>query len=381
MGEQVALLTTPLLLRVRADPAIPVALDAPVAAFGSESVLRVGTTLTKAQKGVTYAIWSQRIADAAFITDPFQPPPAAGVPALAVVDGGRTIRVARPGPSSEATTLAAVGFTPLDTPREGNANLLAFAPGPVRFDATLVVLATKTHRLDSLDGPTPLLGRSVVQLEGAVAQLVRPDPGARLILVRWQQDDKSGLWRVFGGEAGVFYRFVKDGSVLAEEEAYGHQRDDQPPFALKGLERLRIQLNLAIAADPLPDAPVPRDTSPIPLLTLALPAADLPAKLSVQARRALSGLTADLDVPPLLVRVEPSIVPKGQAAKVVLTSRPQETYALEWRRDAMGAPLEGDGGDLALPTDPLEATTTLELVITPADGDPWRVPVPVPVKG
>jgi hypothetical protein len=358
-----------------------VALGTPVASFGAEGVLQVGTTLTKAQKGVTYEIWRQRIADEAFITDPFQPPPAAGVPALVVVDGGRTIRVARPGPSAEASALAAAGFTPLDTPREGNANLLAFAPGPVRVDATLVVLATKTHRLDPLDGSTPLLGRSVVQLEGAVAQLVRPDPGVRLILVRWQQDEKSGLWRVFGGEAGVFYRFVKDGTALGVEEAYGHQRDDQPPFALKGLERLRIQLNLAIAADPLPDAPTPRDTPPIPLLTLALPAADLPAKLSVQARRALSGLTADLDASPLLVRVEPSIVPKGQAAKVVLTSRPQETYALEWRGDAMGAPLEGDGGDLALPTDPLEATTTLELVITPADGDPWRVPVPVPVKG
>jgi sulfur carrier protein ThiS len=379
-GLQIALLSTILPLRVRADRAIPVALDAPVLNVGEEGVLRVGNGASKAQQGVSYQVWSQRIVDEAFFTEPFQPPPPAGVPDLAVVDAGRTIRVARPLTTAEAADLAAAGFTPLDTPREGDANLLAFAPGPARFDATLVVLATKTHRLDPLDGPTPLVGRSVVQLEEAVAQLVRPDPATRLLLVRWQQEEKSGLWRVFGGEPGVFHSFFLEDTLLGLE-AYAHQRDAQPPFHLRGLGRLRIALNLAIAADPLLQAPGRQDGLPVPLVTLDLAAGDLPAKLRVRGRRAMSGLLADLDAPPLLVRVEPAIVPKGEAAKIVLTSRPQESYALESRGSVIGAPQEGDGGDLTLPTDPLEATTPLELVITPPEGERWRVPVIVPVEG
>ncbi|MFM7641801.1 MAG: hypothetical protein ACKO45_09655, partial [Cyanobium sp.] len=379
-GEQVALLSTLLPLRVRADRTIPLALESPVASFGEEGILRLGNAQTKAQTGVSYQLWSQRIAEEAFVTDPFQPPPAAAVPNLAVDDGGRTIRVARPTTSAEASALTAAGFNPLPISREGNANLLAFALGPARFDATWVVLASKRHRLDPLDGSTPLFGTSVVQLEVALAQLVRPDPAAQLTLVRWQQDEKSGLWQVFGGEPGVLYRFSKDGTPLGLE-AYVHQRDEQAPFLARGVGRLRIALNLAIAADPLPGAPPPPDKLLVPLLTLALPPEELPAKVGVRAGRALSGLETDLESLPLLVRVEPPLVPKGTEAKILVLSRAGETYLLESGGREVGSAQEGDGSELSFATKALEATTPFALLITTANRDRQRVPVTVRVEG
>ncbi|MFM7547571.1 MAG: hypothetical protein ACKO8I_01605, partial [Cyanobacteriota bacterium] len=242
------------------------------------------------------------------------------------------------------------------------------------------VLASKRHRLDPLDGSTPLFGTSVVQLEVALAQLVRPDPAVRLTLVRWQQDDKRGLWRLFGGEPGVVHRFAKDGTPLGEE-AYIHQRDDQPPFQARGVGRLRIALNLAIAADSLPELPSARDEPLVPLLTLDLPPEELPAKLAVRARRALSGLEADLETLPVLVRVEPPLVPKGKEAKILFTSRSGDSYALEVDGADAGPALQGDDSELAFVTEALEATTTVVLRLTVASGKSLRVPVTLRVEG
>jgi hypothetical protein len=119
----------------------------------------------------------------------------------------------------------------------------------------------------------------------------------------------------------------------------------------------------------------------VPLLTLDLRPEDLPAKLAVRARRALSGLEADLETLPLLVRVEPPLVPKGKEAKILFNSRSGDTYALEVDGVDAGPALRGDDSELAFVTDALEATTTVVLRLTTPSGGSLRVPVTLRVEG
>lgn len=377
-GLQVALLTTILPLRVRADRSVPLAVVAPVLNPGESGALQVGNGQMRAQQGVTYQLWSRRIADEEFITDPFQPPPPAPQPSLAVNGDGRTVRVARPPATADPEALAALGFTPLTASQVGNANVLSFDLGPASGDTTWLALASKTHRLDPLDSPTPRFGTSTVQLEQAGVLLVRPDPGVLLTLVRWQQDATSGLWQLHGGEPGVYYLVSRDGSPLGLE-AYGHQLDARDPTIVRGLERLRVEVDLAIAADPLPAAARTNGLPP-PLLDLALAADALADPLKVRARRAMTGLQSELSEPPLLVRVEPAAVPAGSQAKIVLLGRAGDTYGLELDRVPVGAPQAGDGSELTLPTDPLGSTTAFTLVIRSQVGAERRLPVTVRVE-
>jgi hypothetical protein len=377
-GIQVALLSTILPLRVRADRSVPLALVAPVLNPDESGTLQVGSGATKAQQGVTYQLWSRRIADEEFITDPFQPPPSAHQPSLAVNADGRTVRVAPPPPTAEAEALTTLKFTPLSPPQVGNSNTLSFDLGPSSGDTTWLALASKTHRLDPLDGPTPAFGTSTVQLEQAVVLLVRPDPAVQLTLVRWQQDATSGLWQLQGGEPGVYYLFSSDGSPLGAE-AYVHQADVLDPPNARGLDRLRVEVDLAIAADPLPSAPRVNGP-PTPLLELALTADALADPVKVRARRAMTGLQSDLNKPPMLVRVEPASVPAGSQAKIMLLGRAGNIYGLELDSVPAGAPQAGDGSELTFPTDPLSRTTAFTLVIRSQAGAERRLPVTVRVE-
>ena len=377
-GIQVALLTTILPLRVRADRSVPLALVAPVLNPGESGTLQVGNAQTKAQQGATYQLWIRRIADEEFITDPFQPPPSAPQPRLEVSGDGRTVRVARPPDKADPESLNTLGFTALTPPQVGNANVLSFDLGPSSGDTTWLVLASKNHRLDPFDGPTPAFGTSTVQLDQAGVLLVRPDPGVLLTLVRWQQDASSGLWQLHGGEPGVFYLFSQGGSPLGLE-GYGHQLDARDPTVARGLERLRVEVDLAIAADPLPNAPRTKGLPP-PLLELALAADALADHLKVRARRAMTGLQSDLSDPPLLVRIEPAIVPEGSQAKFVLLGRVGDSYGLELDRTPVGAPQAGNGSELTFATDPLSRTTAFTLVIRSPAGRERRLPVLVRVE-
>ena len=377
-GTQVALLTAILPLRVRADRSVPLALVAPVLNPGESGALQVGNAQTKAQQGVTYQLWSRRTTDEEFITDPFQPPPSAPQPRLEVSADGRTVRVVPPPPTAEPEALTTLGFTALTPPQVGNANVLSFDLGPSSGDTTWLALASKNHRLDPLDGPTPAFGTSTVQLVQAGVLLGRPDPGVLLTLVRRQQDASSGLWQLHGGEPGVFYLFSRDGRPLGLE-AYGHQLDASDPSVARGLERLRVEVNLAIAADPLPSAPRTNGLPP-PLLELALAADALADPLKVRARRAMTGLQSDLSEPPLLVRIEPAIVPDGSQAKIVLLGRVGDSYGLELDRTPVGAPQAGNGSELTFATDPLSRTTAFTLVIRSPAGRERRLPVLVRVE-
>jgi hypothetical protein len=297
-----------------------------------------------------------------------------------VAGDGRTIRVARPAPAADPLALASLGFSPAAAaPQLGNGAILGFDLGPSGTDTTWVALASKQHRLGPLDGPDPRTGMSRVQLSQVGVQLVRPDPTVSLVLVRWQQDAFGGSWRMLGGEPGVFYAFSLAATALGGE-AYVHQIDERDPSVAKGVGQLRLEVDLAIAAAPLPGVAPSGEIAPAPLLDLMLAPADLAAPLQVRARRAMTGLLADLTQPPLLVRVEPPILNSGTPASIQLIGRPGETYELQLGGKPVGSPQPGVGAELTLKTDPLTTTTTFQLVITPQAGEVRRVPVPVPVR-
>ncbi len=377
---QVDILSTVLCLRVRPDPAVPVVVVNPVRPFTEKGVLQVGDAMMKSQRGATYQLWKRRIGDGEFVTDPFHPPPDAAEPSLPVAGDGSTIRVARPAPTADPLAPASLGFTPAAAvPQVGNGDILSFDLGASGSDTTWLVLASKQHRLGPLDGPDPRTGSSGVRLTQAVVQLVRPDPTVSLVLVRWQQDAAGGSWRMFGGEPGVFYAFSRAGTALGRE-AYVHQSDERDPSVSKGVEQLRLEVDLAVAGEPLPGLAPSGQVPPPALLDLALAPADLAAPLQVRARRAMTGLLADLAGPPLLVRVEPPIVKSGSQARIQLLGRTGETYALQLGGNPVGAPQSGSGGELAFSTDPLTTPTTFQLVVTLQSGAVRRLPVPVRVE-
>ncbi len=380
LGPQVDILATVLCLRVRPDPAVPVTVVNPVRAFAELGLLQVGDTLMKTQRGATYELWKRRIRDGEFVSNPFQPPPAAAEPSLAVPGDGSTIRVARPAPAADPLALTSLGFSSaLAAPQLGNGAILSFDLGPSGTDTTWVVLASKQHRLGSLDGPDTRTGSSRLQLTQAGVQLVRPDPTVFLVLVRWGQDASSGLWRIFAGEPGVFYAFSRAGAALGSE-AYVHQSDERDQSVAKGVGQLRLEVDLAIAAAPLAGVAPAGEITPAPLLDLALAPVDLASPLQVRARRAMTGLLADLTQPPLLVRVEPPTVKSGSPARIQLIGRPGETYELRLGGNPVGSPQPGAGTELTLKTDPLTTTSTFQLVIRTQAGGVRRVPVPVRVE-
>ena len=100
----------------------------------------------------------------------------------------------------------------------------------------------------------------------------------------------------------------------------------------------------------------------------------------MRARRALTGLQSDLSAPPLLVRVEPAIVPDGSQAKIVLLGRVGDSYGLELDRTPVVAPQAGNGSELTFATDPLSRTTAFTLVIRSPAGRERRLPVLVRVE-
>jgi hypothetical protein len=94
----------------------------------------------------------------------------------------------------------------------------------------------------------------------------------------------------------------------------------------------------------------------------------------------MTGLQADLNAPPLLVRVEPAILTRGMPASIQFIGRAGETYALQLGDNPVGSPQAGAAAELTFRTGPLATTTTFQLVITPQAGDARRLPVTVRVE-
>ena len=341
-----AVLTAVLSLRVEADLAVAAELlPAAIVDHTATPTLR----LQSSQHDVEYRVWRRRIRDAEFVfTDP---PPA---PTLDLQpDDGPMIRVQRPA------TLAWDELQPLGEARPGTGGPLELEL-PTADDSLLVVQARKHHRRSA--GGTDTL-TSIVQLNPILMLLHRPDPSPGLTLQVTLADAAStGPLLLRGGQPGVFYELLLADAAIAAP-AYFHQRDDHDPRHNKGIDQLRVEVDLAIARDATGDAT--GDAPPPPPL-LDAPPLPLGAVLRVRARKAISGLRCELAglatiEPPPVVHLAPA--PGGAVTLVIPASRRDERYRL-LRDDTVLAEADGVDGPLELGTGPLAQAALLHLGVT-----------------
>lgn len=356
------LLTLVLPLRVRADRSLAVELAPPIVAHGAATIIKLAGT----QKSAEYRVYRRRLRDREVVfTDP---PPG---PTLAVEDGERTIRIARPDGTAVWAQLEPVGDA-----KPGTGGPLEFSLPSNTRDTVLFVQAVKRHR------KTPTSEERIVsdvQLDRIHALLVRPDHQRPLrVRAELAGDATTAALLLTDGQPGVYYDLFRDGTDTSLGlPAYFHQRDDDDTRLNKGLEQLRIEVDLAVARDPDVD-PTDRPTTPPlpPLVDIApLP---LGAVLRARARKAITGLVADLTgtatiaAAPAVTR-EPDTLEPGESAKIIIaTSVAGEHYRL-LRGDQLLTESPGNGDRLELPTGPLDAPTELRLELVRTE--PGALPV------
>ena len=358
-----AILEVVLPLRVRANPAVPAQLVPSVVAYGGASVLRLGTT----QASAAYRVHRRRVRDADFVFDA-----GAQTATIDVSGDGRTVRVQRPAQPAPWQDLA--GFAPVGDAVAGNGGALDLAIGaPGTDDAFLLVQATKQHQTGRLGTGSAQIS-SAVQLDAALALLARPNPAPALHLeVGMAAGATTGSLGVTGGQPGVFYEFRLDGQTdPIPQLAYFHQRDDRSDQLNKGIGQLRIGVDAVVPRDRPVPAGDPVTTPPAaPLLDTALLSAG--SVLRVVARKAMSGLTAPLDLGAVLDDLPavtvPAPVARGTSADIVIeTSRQGERYALTQNGQPVGDVQVGSGARIALPTGAVAERTVFTLVATRPDG-------------
>jgi hypothetical protein len=275
-----AVLDEVLRLRVRANPAVTAELVPAIIAHGGTSTVRLGQTQTSA----SYQVWQRPIRDREIVFD--QPPVVATID---VADGDRTIRVQRPEKPAPWQDL--LDFTRLGAAQPGTGGALELPLGALEHDVVLLIQAIKQHR----NGPLGSSGETIpsaVQLDRALALLVRPNHAQPLrVMATITGDATQGPLEVRDGQAGVYYELRLAATEPAlDRPVYFHQRDAKYN---KGLDQLRLEVDFAVPRDPEvePDNRA-QAAPPWPALDTEL----VPGtQLHVQARKAMTGLTADLD--------------------------------------------------------------------------------------
>ena len=357
---RIGVLDAVLPLRVRANTAAPVTLTPPVVEYGGAAVLKIANSQASAE----YTVYRGRVRDRDYV---FRPKP--GMATIDVPGDDRTVQLARPPRPAAWADLP--GFTPMGTPVRGNGSAVQRNVDAAGMSgAFLLVKAVKQHQSGPLGTGSEEIP-SAVQLAGAFALLVRPNPAQLLKLsVTMAGAATNGSLLVDGGEPGVFYELRKDGATEpVGRPAYFHQRDDENAQINKGIDQLRVEVDLAVprTAAVTGGGGTPAERPPaLPLLdTAPLPADTV---LRVQARRAMSGLLAPLSRTAVLaampaVSVQPATILPGASADVVLaTSRTDERYWLARDGQRVGNEVAGTGASIKLPTGALSATTELQVV-------------------
>ena len=341
------ILGTVLPLRVRANPALPIALVEPVVDLAASTLVWVGDEAVPSQFSATYKAWTWPIGPEDWQWQ--EPASAAGSPRMPALPPAA-------GP-------AEAGWSGRGQPKKGTGGdgkrgvegRLQLSLGQAGSDAVVAVVASKPHSPFPLGSQDATSVSSQVLLNALVVQLTRPDPEQRLALVA-----ESGGWRLVGGEPGSFHAFLRqrDRAPLATA-VYVHQRTREDPPNDWGLERLRVNLDLAVAGDGGPGlAPGPT----VPQLRQAM----------VEVRRAFSGTSSRLQRGPLLVTQEPSPPESDDTATLVVWGLVEgERASLRQGGAAVGEPAR-------LGTGPVAVGTELTLAIGPEGAaNPWRVPVRV----
>lgn len=339
-GAETTLLTAPLPVLVRPDPALTLALvpaDPPV--FGATPALRI----RGASKDVQYRVFLRPLRDAEFNPDLTQPDSVEEVVTLAVAAGLPDITLKKP--ALPLASLNPPGFNLVQTDGRRSRAGLDLVLAPLTSDSLAFVLATKRH-------DEAMAGRvmeSVVALTAMPIILVRPNPAPDLILLcAAGPTGSTGAITLLGGEPGVSYtiRIAPNGPDLAMA-GYIHRRDDDEKEN-KGLGRLRLGLDF-ILADELLGKPGDLNFAFRPPAPPRLEAPALPFGTSflVTARRVRTGLEATFSA--LLELTEPSKVQfdTGATHVVVADSRVNQLHTL-LRGGIATKPSQGTGADLSL---------------------------------
>jgi hypothetical protein len=278
-----AVLDAVLRLRVRANPAVTAELVPAIVAHGDSTIVELGET----QQSASYRVWQRRIRDREIV---FEQSPAFAT--IDVADGARTIHVQRP--EQPAVWQDLPDFTPCGDARHGTGGRLEIALDRFDEDAVLLVQAIKQHRNGLLSSDAETIA-SAVQLDRALALLVRPNHGQALrVLATLAGDATQGPVQVRDGQDGVYYELRLAGADTAiDRPVYFHQRDDMDKDFNKGVDQLRVEVDLAIARDAEGQADLRSRTAPPPPMLDAELAPG--TALHVLARKAMTGLEAELD--------------------------------------------------------------------------------------
>ncbi len=293
----------PLMVRARTDLAVS-AQPSPLG-VGKDAAVAIAGTQTSAR----YVAYIRTLGDGDFV---YGLPPD---PSLIPVNPN--IQVTAPRWIAAPFTVPD-GYAKLGDYQAGTGGDLHLAvPGLVE-DSVLIVEAHKEHGVSK----TP----SSVQLQQPALVLVQPNPNPALTVeVTVDNNAIPGPLLVASGQPGVYYFFrAGDGGKEILPPAYFHKLDAADPASNKGINLLRIGIDLALARDPDTPPADPAHTPPLsPLLDLGPQALDI--TLFVRAMKARSGVDVPLSqtaqVPALpVIKLDQPTVPTGTAAKIVVTA-------------------------------------------------------------
>ena len=334
----------PLMVRARTDLAVS-AQPSPLG-FGKDAAVVIAGTQVSAR----YLAYIRTLGDGDFA---YGLPPD---PSLLPVNPN--IQVTAPKWTSAGFTVPD-GYAKIGDYQAGTGGDLRLSvPGLVE-DSMLIVEARKEHGVSK----TP----SSVQLRQPALVLVQPNPSPALA-VEAAIDNNAipGPLLVTSGQPGVYYFFrVGDGGKEILPPAYFHKLDATDPTSNKGINQLRIGIDLALARDP-GTPPADRAHTPplLPLLDLGPQAIDI--TLLVRAMKARSGVDVPLSrtaqVPALpVIKLDQQTVPTGTAAKIIITASVKGESYRPFLVD--GTPItdaqDGTGADLSIMSQPLTQSTTL----------------------
>jgi len=327
--------------------------------------------IAKSQSSATYSLFVRPVSDDLRVFDGVEAPAETDLQVDVGIDGKPPVRVRRPLWSQIWSTPE--GFVQHGADVAGTGKLLKLPLPALKADTIVLVRASKAHQ-------APPQRSTSVQQSTATLLIVRPDPAPVLALtVSGVGDEGAATVRFHGGETGVYYQLLRGPDdeplgppVYIHDKAEGAEDSGEN----RGIGELRVQVDMGI---------VGADLEPtVDGLTIA--AGDI---LSLLAVRALNGLearlqaSAELTAAPEISAVKPTIAAGEAATLTIKASVVGERYQLFVAGEAKGEPVDGDGEDLTLVSDPLESSTILAIELTRPEAAglavTQRVEVPITV--